>query len=407
MKLYFKKSDGIMYLNIYAEGNKLISEFGWLGGRIQHSEKVCIGTNIGQTNERTPEQQAIFELNSKITKKKKEGYSEIEPKLEDTVTKFDILSEVFPTGFCPNKPISKAPETVRSSNTTFGQRKFNGHCIFLVKTALGTKKVFSRRMEDLTEVLSELPIIKSTLDKMKNTSFILHELVFFNKAGKEIPTKVSSVTRAKNKDRAMAEYMLAEASGGSYKAIPFDALWINGVSFENKTYLTRMSLAAKLGIKFPEIDYDWKSKLEATEAAGWEGWILRVNDESSYIWFTLDGKAHRAGSWKEKFHITDEFFITEVLKGKSGKHAAFYAKFKAAQYSLTGEIIQRGYVNCGKLKHTELEQLTLDIDSGAVKLPFVVEVEFVDFTENGAITHGVIQRIRYDKTPEECIYEDE
>ncbi len=410
MKLYLKKDGRVLYLNIFVEGSKLISEFGVLGGVIQRSEKPCTVMNAGRSNERSPEQQALFELNSKITRKKKEGFSEecLETTADITVTASGMLSmpEEFPSGFCPNKPTSQAPQAIRDSEDTFGQRKYNGHCIFLVVTPKGTKKVFSRRMEDLTPVLVEIPVIKSKLDELKPGSFILSELVFFNAKGKEVPTNVSYVTRAKTKEKALASYEAVIAAGGGYSVIPFDMLWLNNVYAGNMPYLLRKVIAKSNGIEFPEIYYDWKLRLAKAKDDDWEGFVLRQDNETSYIGFTLDGKAHRAGSWKEKFHLSDEFFVTKVLKGKSGKHAAFYAKFKVAQYDTAGNIIDRSYVNCGKLTHSELAQLTLDIDAGTIKLPFVVEIEFAYLTEAGAITHGVIQRIRYDKTPEECIYEE-
>ena len=121
----------------------------------------------------------------------------------------------------------------------------------------------------------------------------------------------------------------------------------------------------------------------------------------------MDGKAHRKGSWKYKFTKTDEFIVDEVLYGKSGKHADFYAKFHVVQYDEDGNIINRGYVGPGTLTHEELKELTLRINNDTLKVPFVVEIEFQSFHDDtGKLEFGQILRLREDKIPEEVIYED-
>ena len=174
----------------------------------------------------------------------------------------------------------------------------------------------------------------------------------------------------------------------------------------DKDYLARTQLLKDMsGIEVPITWSDWKKRRASAEKDGWEGFVLRAPGKSA-ISYTMDGEAHRAGSYKYKFVKSDDFFVTEWLKGISGKHAAFYAKFKVKQYNSDGELIDRGYVGPGKLTHEELEQLTKDIDAQKVKKNFVVEVEYQDIQDSGKLQFGIIQRLRPDKTAKECVSDD-
>jgi len=73
--LYKKDSLGkLRSLEIIAEGNTMKQISGLLDGKkVEHSSDKK-GTNIGRANERSPEQQAIFEANAKIKEKLRTGY---------------------------------------------------------------------------------------------------------------------------------------------------------------------------------------------------------------------------------------------------------------------------------------------------------------------------------------------
>src|SRR5271165_4862698 len=57
------------------EGSKYRTISGQVNGKLVTSEWTqCIGTNIGRANERTPEQQAIFEVDANYKKKLEKDY---------------------------------------------------------------------------------------------------------------------------------------------------------------------------------------------------------------------------------------------------------------------------------------------------------------------------------------------
>jgi ATP-dependent DNA ligase len=120
------------------------------------------------------------------------------------------------------------------------------------------------------------------------------------------------------------------------------------------------------------------------------------------VTYTLNGKADRAGAYKFKFMKEDDFVVTEVALGESGKHAVVYAKFHLAQYDKKGNLVDCGWAGPGTLTMEQLTQYTKEIKSGKLELPFVVEVEFRDWTSSAKLEHPVIQRVRFDKSPNEC-----
>jgi ATP-dependent DNA ligase len=402
--LYQKSKTGkIKVLEFWTVGAKFYTRWGQLNGKMQETFKVCVGMNVGKANETTPAEQAKAEMAAKIVIKKKEGYDTKMPSKDTTIVQTTINLDNIPESFCPNKPISKTPKTVLDSPNTYGQRKFDGHCLFLVKGET-TEKVYSRRMEDRSALLI-LPPIKERMDQLPKGTFLLNEFTYYsNTTKKESPRHVAQVVRKDNAAEALSRYEELSKEG-TFSCIPFDALFIKGKFIGDRDYLERAKLLKDISIEVPTIYKDWKNHIKFAEKENWEGFVLRVPGEKSYISYTMDGEAHRAGSYKFKFLKTDDFFVTEWLKGKSGKHANFYAKFAVSQFDEKGNSIDRGYVGPGKLTHEELEQLTKDIDSGKIKKNFVVEAEYQDIQDSGKLQFGIIQRLRPDKVAKECVAE--
>lgn len=74
-KLYKVDSAGrLRILKIYTKGNLVCQESGLIDGKLAYTESVCVGKNIGRSNETTPEEQAELEAKSKITDHLKTEY---------------------------------------------------------------------------------------------------------------------------------------------------------------------------------------------------------------------------------------------------------------------------------------------------------------------------------------------
>ena len=389
---------------MWTVGSKFYRRWGQLDGKQQETMKECKPMNLGKANELSAAEQAVAEMEAKIVIKKKEGYQDTLPTAASTIVQTDIDLDNIPGEFCPNKPISKCPDKVVLSPDTYGQRKFDGHCNFFVKGHT-VEKIYSRRMEDRTEALKNIPIFKEMLAKIPKGSFVMCEIIYTEFAsGKQKPRFVATVVSRKDEESALEAYNELSKTG-TYEAIPFDILFNKFKFVGGSDYILRHDLLKSIGVNPPPIYRDWKRYEEAAKAQDWEGFVLRQPGKSSHISYSMDGEAHRAGSYKYKFLRTDDFFVTDWIKGISGKHAKFYAKFRVAQYDESGKIIDRGYVGPGTLTHEELEQLTVDLDSGKVQKNFVVEAEYQAIQDSGKLQFGIIQRIRTDKVHTECVAE--
>lgn len=76
--LYSKTSKGgIEQWSVWVEGDKLFTEHGLVGGKLQTSSKTIKGKNLGKSNETTPEEQAEKQALAEWTKQKsRKGYTE-------------------------------------------------------------------------------------------------------------------------------------------------------------------------------------------------------------------------------------------------------------------------------------------------------------------------------------------
>ena len=402
IQLYALTTSGEIKTLIFStDGAKFITVHGRLDGKMQTTFKVCTAKNTGRGNAMSAEQQAVAEMNAKITKKKKEGYDTKVPKVGGKVTNATVDLKSLPESFCPSKPISKCPTKVENGKDTYGQRKFNGNCLILTKT-----KIFSRRMKPLTDALRDVPELRDTMKKMKDGDMLNTEITFFLKNGKESTKIVSSLVRTKDHDEVMAKYV-EYSKMGTFRVNVFDILFENFEFIGGEDYLEvrHPKLMARKSFYVPIIYPNWKEMIPTAKKEGWEGFVLRVKGDSA-VTYTLNGKADRAGAYKFKFMKEGDFVVSEVALGEAGRHATVYAKFKIGQYDEKGELVDCGWAGPGKLTHEELTQYTKEINSKKLKLPFVVEVEFRDWQEDSTkLEHPVIQRVRFDKDADECVYE--
>jgi ATP-dependent DNA ligase len=410
MKLYQLSSAGkIKFLDISTEGAKLITEWGILGGKTQKTTKVCKAMNVGKANELTSAEQATAEMKAKIALKMKEGYDKTKPSKGKASGIQQIDLDNIPSEFCPCKPISNCPESILNGDSTIAQRKHDGHCVFLVK-GRRKEKVYSRRMEDLTEVCKGLPFIQEQMAELNPGDFVLSEVVFRStKLSKEVPRFVAQVIRNEDPVEALKRYE-ALSKEGTFSCRPFDILFHKHEFIGDKKYKDRWDILDSMELKCVVPIMAWHGSdspmIETAKLMKWEGFVLR-DPEKSQISYSMDGKAHRQGSYKFKFTKTGDFVINEALYGISGKHSHFFSKFHIIEYDTKGNIIDRGYVGPGTLSHEQLVELTKDLKSGKRSSPFVVEIEYQSIHDDtGKLQFGVIQRIRDDKAPSECIADE-
>jgi ATP-dependent DNA ligase len=254
-------------------------------------------------------------------------------------------------------------------------------------------------MKDLTNALKDIPFIKEAHETMSKGQMINCEVTYIYKNGKESTAVLGSLVRTQDPVEALEKYN-EYSKQGKFTLWVFDIIFYKNKFVGNLEYLERYKIIQNnLDVNIPEIIYDWHDHLDEYKKKSWEGLVLRLDGESQ-ITYTLNGKADRAGAYKFKFMKEGDFIVTAVDYGK-GKFEDVYAVFSLSQIK-DGEQIDCGNAGPGTLTY----EYTSEINSGKMPIPFVVEVEFRDWQEDSfKLEHPVIQRVRWDKTPEECIYE--
>lgn len=73
---------------IWSEGANIITEYGVVGGKLQRSTRIAVAKNVGKSNETTPEEQAILEVERDYKKYREKSAGKV---LVDDVTEVSYL----------------------------------------------------------------------------------------------------------------------------------------------------------------------------------------------------------------------------------------------------------------------------------------------------------------------------
>jgi ATP-dependent DNA ligase len=157
--IYKKDSKGkLRYLKVYTEGATVYQESGLLDGNPVTHEHICVGKNIGKTNETTPEEQAELEGLAKIEAKMTKGYFLTIPEAQNEVVILPTLAKSF----------KSEKKKIDWTLPVFAQPKLDGmRCLAFVKES-GTV-LLSRTGKEITTV----PHINKALNDSSFNNYIL------------------------------------------------------------------------------------------------------------------------------------------------------------------------------------------------------------------------------------------
>lgn len=395
---------------------------GLQGGKIKEpTVKLCKAMNVGKANELSPAEQAVKELKAKEVLKKKEGYIDQSIPLTQSIVSFDPENFIdIPSNMVIDKPEGqvKLPKDAIENldNNYIGQIKRDGNFVWVVRNSQGDLLLKSRALEDVTLKMYAVfgkEEVQNSFSNLPNGTIAGFEFTYTHKkgeredvkeAGKVLKASPETLTKKhvpmwekakKNGDVGFIWYFI--------NFIYFDGLYKGDADFQLNHDCARNLLSSlkndKIQFGFDEPTGNIIGLIAKSRHQGLEGIIIRHKTDSK-VNVSFGGKPKRGGGWKYKFTLEEDCFITEYLKGKSGRHASVYAKFKLAQYDKDGKIIDRGYCGPGKLTQTELEVLEPNINQ-------VVEIEHRGIQrDSDCFVHPVLQRLRHDKKHKECIYEN-
>ena len=147
--------------------------------------------------------------------------------------------------------------------------------------------------------------------------------------------------------------------------------------------------------------------------------MRHLTGPTSYVEYTMNGKAYRKGSWKLKFLWTEDYFIYEFMTSNAGKIKGLPARFHLGKLDAFGEKIDCGWCGPGKLGINGLEGMAKKLGWSSVeKLPYktafpvdsplTVEIKYrAKQPDSNALEHPVILETREDKPWRECLISDE
>ena len=155
--LYKKDSKGkCRVINFWTEKEKFCQSTGIKDGKLVKNIKICKGKNIGKSNETSPEEQAISEMNAKIKEKLQEDYFENEKKAMNSQVILPMLAKKF----------EDEEHKIRWGNC-YIQPKLDGQRCLAVCTKNGDVTLLSRDGVDIQKTHKSMQHIINDLSTIK------------------------------------------------------------------------------------------------------------------------------------------------------------------------------------------------------------------------------------------------
>jgi predicted DNA-binding WGR domain protein len=423
------RTGAIRVWKIRVEGEEIITEYGQLGGQMQRSIDVGKLRNEGRSNEVSPEQDAITQMERLILKKERGGYVPAGEELA-SADDFDLFAYFaehgeMPPNFCLYKPRNEVPpemEALALAGGAWALRKYCGECIFLLRDMDGVGHIISRRMHGrhhLEDVpwTARFPHLKEQIEtRMPLGSLLACELTAPGDADDR--WYVARVLKSKT-EKALA---LQEEQGWLTAKI-WDVVWWRGEQLVGKIpYSERHTRAILDGaddvmlcpaLCLVSSDWAWEEGLDELRRialdTGWEGFVLVDPDGLMAPGFNLRGKPERpAESCKVKPEYEDDFiaiFDPENGHGKwgNGKYRGQVNSVALFQYDDAGELVLIGNCSGGIDETFRNDHPTPDDYPICVQVAYASRTYISKGDKTNALEHPRIVEVRQDKAPEECI----
>ena len=429
-----------------------IIKWGLLDGAFQETKNTP--GNCGDpthSNYQTAEEYAQFCMDREIREKLEEGYAEyVDGKPTSIVASTIDFSKSLPKNLCfykPKKEITdKALKQLEKDERAIWTLKRDGLCHISVKSN-NIWEIYSRRIDIVTK---KFPHIVEALEGLNvpNNSIILGEMCILKDNGTDNFKSATKICRS-DIDLALAfqgfcdfpKRKKDEVVIGKACYYVFDiAFWGGEDLITNVCVKDRLAIMKDMFVKLGKLKYvtgrnigvEWVKKenkirekmlrenyigplkiyktnsnddLDLAKELGAEGFVvLDVDAKYGDKAYSFDGKAARPDIWKRKPLYEQEFFITGIYEGITGRNRGKLGGFYIAQiHPITGEQIDCGACGGGFSNEQREEFWGMNLINQTIKVEFSARQppkdgayslrfpEFVDFA---------------DKEPSECLAED-
>lgn len=293
-------------------------EWGMLDGKMQLTIDVFKkGVNEGKTNETTPLQQAQLTIERKAKKKREEGYTEAQNKIDEQEQSIDF-SKPFPKELCFYKPknsiTDKKIQTLQKAGRAIFTIKEDGMMYVVRKTKAFGVEIYSRRMEIET---AKFPHLTGHFANLPDDTILLGEMYLPNYKNHMQSFKyVSSICRS-DPEKAIARQK--EIGEVSYRI--FDVAFVEGKNLlttmkykqrQAQAFVCALQCDSKQisAVKVLKLPHDLAMKyVKDNEIEGLVIWDAEgiMNEGEAY---TFNGKAYRPNVlWKSKPKFEDDFIV--------------------------------------------------------------------------------------------------
>ena len=362
--IYKQDSKGkLRFLTVSTFNGELIQTSGLVGGQEVEHRKMCKAKNVGRANETTPEEQAVSEAESLITKKLREGYFSTKEEAENSKIILPMLAKSF------------KDEKHKVNYPCFLQPKFDGmRCLAICK--IGTYDVDIKLISRKNVEIDTMKHVQLSLSLMFGVRDFEGEIIFDGEL------YAHGMTFQENM-KLIKKYRPGETEKIRYH--------IYDIVDENKSFRERKQVIDEfLGHKneFPilskvqtyivyneESVNDYHTKLIGD---GYEGSIIRHGDAGYHI------KKRSSNLLKHKDFIDEAFLVIDVIPSDANPDQGV-VMCKHGGHTF----------NCGmKFSHEEREEILTNKQNYIGK---VAEVRFFEYTDDGLPRFPVCVGFRLDK----------
>lgn len=437
-----------MVWEISVEGNKVTTTWGPLGGATTSTTEEAPGKYQGKANEVSPEDHALEIAQRYADKRKKQNYREEGGETEELnkVLSIEGLSPGLAM-FKPLRTLSKKLERMLEMQEALGLRKHNGYMHAVAYDDFGYPSIFTSKMEahdhrepniPWTERYPSLELELRDL-KVPPNSILLGEMV----ASSETSTSsegylvddfeyVGQIIKSLTPKALTDQY-----NHGALGFVVWDiALWEGECLLQTMPAKERIDRIWELTqgegwlVSAPErVHWEGHSfRVESQKApptsmyfedqspkdallnfalsVGWEGFVI-IDPEGTYgdRAYSWHGKPERPSAIaKLKPHYEADVIVrwdpdNKIGERGKGKHAGGVGSVAAFLWHP-----ERGEIPIGGIGTGISDKDTFALADPSL-YPMVWEVEFKGWTAKGKLWHPSFDRIRDDKTLEECSYD--
>tara|TARA_Y100000296_G_scaffold78447_1_gene101152 strand:- start:206 stop:1513 length:1308 start_codon:yes stop_codon:yes gene_type:complete len=413
---------------IAVQGDRVITQFGAVGGKIQEVIDLGVGKNIGRSNEVTPEEDARNKADRLILSKTRKGYVEVGEAVPTAPNNGLTLPGMqdLPGSLCFYKPynsLSPKMSDLILTGKAWLVRKYDGEMMILRKTLDGRCQIYSRRMLKHHHLEPDIPWTARFPDLVREVeenpnvprgTLLLGEMVIGT--GADDRWAVAKVLKSKT-DKALA----VQKERGPLHFMIWDVAWLGG-----EMCLGRIPVGERLEfaedfvgdlIHTPEIfgqgryETDLGEVQEMIKLHSWEG-VVAIDPQSTYgdRAFNLRGKAERPrdACCKIKPVYEDDFVASwdpdnGIGSYGTGKYLGGLGSVELYQYNSRGELVYISDMGNGWTKDFILRNSSLDA------WPKVVQVRYESRTykskgdKTDALQFPRFLMERTDKEEDECI----